>query len=80
MDNSVEIVLEAKNKNKGWYFENIVEICQTKLGWNCTITSVALAEAIKQNKIFCSVVNGKLSYRKCDKRVCIEDDCKNRYT
>ena len=84
MDNSVEIILEAteslRNKNKGRYFENIAEICQNKHGWNNTITSAALDEAIKQNKIFSSVVNGKLSYRKCDKRVRIHDDYENRYT
>ena len=72
MENNVEIVVEAteslKSKSKGRYFENIAESCQTKHGWNNTTTSAALDEAIKQKKIFSSVVNGKLSYRKCDKR------------
>ena len=44
------------------------------------MTSAALDKAIKQTNIFSTVVNGQLSYRKCDKKVCIEDDCKNRYT
>ena len=84
IDDNVEIVLGAteslRNKKNGGYFENIVEICQTKHGWNNAITSAALDEAIKQNKIFSSVVNGKQFYRKCGKRVCIENYYENRYT
>ena len=80
----MEIVVEAtehlKSKSKGRYFENISELCQTKHGWSNATTSEALEEAIKQKKIFSSTVNGKLSYRKCDKKICIEDDSESRFT
>ena len=84
MESNVEIVVEAtenlKSKSKGRYFENIAELCQTKHGWSNATTSAALEEASKQKKIFSSIVNGKLSYRKCDKKLCIEDDSESRFT
>ena len=84
MESNVEIVVEAtehlKSKSKGRYFENIAELCQTKHGRSNATTSEALEEAIKQKKIFSSTVNGKLSYRKCVKKICIEDDSESRFT
>ena len=78
MEKDVETVVEAseilKKMNKGRYREKILEFCQSKHGMSQENANAALDEAIKQKKMYTSVVHGKQSYRKYDDKICIEDD------
>ena len=84
MEKDVETVVEAseilKKMNKGRYREKILEFCQSKHGMSQENANAALDEAIKQKKMYTSVVHGKQSYRKYDDKICIEDDKESCYT
>ena len=80
----METVIEAsevlRKMNKGRYREKILEFCLSKHGLSQESTNAALDEAIKQKKMYTSVVHGKQSYRKYDDKICIEDDKESCYT
>jgi len=80
----MEIVIEAsemlRKMSKGRYREKILEFCLSKHGLSHDNTNAALDEAIKQKKMYISVVHGKQSYRKYHDKICIEDDNESCYT
>ena len=80
----METVIEAsevlRKMNKGRYREKVLEFCLSKHGLSQESTNAALNEAIKQKKMYTSVVHGKQSYRKYDDKICIEDDKESCYT
>ena len=43
-------------------------------------TNAALDEALKQQKMYTSVIHGKQSYRKYDDKICIEEDKESCHT
>ena len=73
MENNIEIIVQItkqlRSSKQGRYLENIAELCKTKYGWDLTTTKAAIDEATQQQKIYTSVMNGKISYRKRKEKI-----------
>ena len=72
MEKNIEIVVQIteqlRNSKQGRYLENIADLCKTKHVWDLTTTKAAIDKATQQQRIYTSVMNGKISYRKQKKR------------
>ena len=73
MEKNIEIVVQIteqlRSSKQGRYLENIADLCKTKHGWNLTTTKAAIDEATQQQRIYTSVINGKISYRKRKEKI-----------
>ena len=73
MEKNIEIVVQIteqlRSSKQGRYLENIADLCKTKHGWDLTTTKAAIAEATQQQRIYTSVMNGKISYRKQKEKI-----------
>ena len=73
MEKNIEIVVQIteqlRSSKQGRYLENIADLCKTKHGWDLTTTKAAIDEATQQQRIYTSVINGKISYRKRKEKI-----------
>eukprot|EP00112_Aurelia_sp_Birch-Aquarium-sp1_P003981 Seg1450.33 transcript_id=Seg1450.33/GoldUCD/mRNA.D3Y31 product="hypothetical protein" protein_id=Seg1450.33/GoldUCD/D3Y31 len=83
-ENKIQIILKAlemikkqKVGQQGQYFENIFEICSNEHGWDREDTLAAINAAKKGNVITEVPNNGKISYRKADKKAVTIQDAAN---
>ena len=69
----VEITEQLRSSKQGRYLENIADLCKTKHGWDLTTTKAAIDEATQQQRIYTSVMNGKISYRKRKEKISTDE-------
>ena len=77
MEKNIEIIVEIteqlRSSKQRRYLENIADLCKTKHGWDLTTTKAAIDEAIQQQRIYTSVMNGKISYRKRKEKISTDE-------
>ena len=79
MDEDIQKLLKeidrVKEKRQGQYLNNIADICTVDYGWQRSMTSAIVCEAINQRAIYTAMSGQNVSYRRSDcLKVCIESD------
>eukprot|EP00794_Sanderia_malayensis_P021268 gene21268-23343_t len=78
MEKNIEIVVQVteqlRSSKQGRYLENIADLCKTKHGWDLITTKAAIDEATQQQRIYTSVMNGKISYRKRKEQISTDEE------
>ena len=74
---TLEVIKKQKVGQQGQYFDNIFEICSKEHGWDREDTLAAINAAKNGNVITEVPNNGKISYRKADRKAIIIQDATN---
>ncbi len=78
MEKNIEILVQVteqlRSGKQGRYFENIADLCKTKHGWDPTTTKPAIDGATQQQRIYTSVMNGKISYGKRKEQISTDEE------